>query len=63
MGLGSLLLKHHAKLAVPAFCGSIGFGFWYTMEHGRTPIADLQAWAYGKPAEEQPIRAMTFRLR
>jgi hypothetical protein len=47
MGLKTLLLRNHAKLAVPAFVGGSLFGFAYTLTHGKTPYQALK----GEPAE------------
>lgn len=47
MGLSSLLLRNHAKLAVPAFVGGSLFGFVYTLSHGQSPYQALK----GEPAE------------
>ena len=38
-----------ARLVVPATFGGVAFGFWYTVAHGRSPYADLRAWAKGAP--------------
>ncbi|EFN57208.1 expressed protein [Chlorella variabilis] len=53
-----------ARLVVPATFGGVAFGFWYTVAHGRSPYADLRAWAKGHTAdEEQPLKAVTLKLR
>lgn len=64
MSLAQLFLRNHAKMAVPAFLGGSLLGLGYTLQTGRAPLSDFSAWLAGQPAEdEQPLRAVTLRLR